>query len=320
MKAARLNACRSFDIIDTPTPRPDPDELGSVLVKTAYSAVCGSDLPRFRLQSETFPKAAGQPMHECIGTVVESRSAKFHAGDRVLAQPRENTGLAEYFLSTERMTIALPQGPWQPEHVLAQPLGTVLCALRRLDNVLDKTVLVLGQGPIGLMFCQMLGRMGARRIIAVEPVQHRLDFAAGMFATHRINPDVENTHDAVSRITAGAMADIVIEAVGHQPQTLNEAIGLTRHKGTVLAFGVPDEACYELCFNVLFRRNIALLGSVGPDPQRDFSLALNLITQGRFHSRDLLSHRMHFHKAQDAFELAISKQDRVIKILLEYNP
>ncbi len=317
MKAARLSACRNFEFIDTEIPR--PGVAGSLLIKTEYSAVCGSDLPRFRLQSEHFPKRAGQPMHECIGTVIESHSEKFQSGERVLAVPEQNTGLAEYFLSSEHQAIPLPDTPWQPDQVLAQPLGTVLSALRRLDRVLDKTVLILGQGPIGLMFTQMLGHMGARRIIAVEPVAHRLKFAAGMYATHLINPDQENTRDVVAELTGGEMADIVIEAVGHQPRTLNDAIALTRHEGTLLAFGVPDESCYELRFNELFRRNIALLGSVGPDPARDFSLAMDLIYQQRFNTHGFLSHRMHFMRAQEAFELAINKHQQVIKILLEYN-
>jgi L-iditol 2-dehydrogenase len=319
MKAAHLTACKNFEIINSPTPHPDPKVKGSVLVKTAYSAVCGSDLPRFSLSSEPFPKRPGQPMHECIGTVVESHSDQFRAGDRVLALPEANSGLAEYFLSSESRTIALDNStPWQAEHVLAQPLGTVLCALKRLDNVLDKTVVVLGQGPIGLMFTQMLGLMGAKCIIAIEPVSHRLTVAGECFATHLINPETDNTLEAVAEITHGNMADIVIEAVGHQSQTINDAIALTRHKGTLVAFGVPDEPHYVLNFNELFRRNISLLGSVGPNPGKDFTLALDLITQKRFNTAGLMSHQMHFTRAQEAFELAISKQDRVIKIILEY--
>ena len=319
MKAAQLTACKNFEIFESPTPSPDPNTSGSMLVKTAFSAVCGSDLPRFSLDSEIFPKRPGQPMHECIGTVVESYSDQFRAGDRVLALPEENTGLAEYFLSSESRTIALDNTtPWQSEHVLAQPLGTVLCALRRLDNVLDKSVVVLGQGPIGLMFTQMLGLMGAKRIIAIEPVSHRLSLAGESFATHLINPETENIHDAVADITHGKMADIVIEAVGHQSKTINDAIALTRQKGTLVAFGVPDEPEYMLNFNDLFRRNISLLGSVGPNPGKDFSLALDLITQKRFNTIGLTSHQMHFTRAQEAFELAISKRDRVVKIILEY--
>jgi len=319
MKAAHLTACKNFEIIDSPIPSLDPKVTGSVLVKTAYSAVCGSDLPRFSLCSESFPKRPGQPMHECIGTVVESHSNRFQAGDRVLALPEGNSGLAEYFLSSEPRTIALDNSmPWQAAHVLAQPLGTVLCALRRLDNVLDKTVVVLGQGPIGLMFTQMLGLMGAKNIIAIEPVGHRLTLAGESFATHLINPETENTLEVVADITQGKMADIVIEAVGHQPQTVNHAISLTRHKGILVAFGVPDEPQYMLNFNELFRRNITLLGSVGPNPGRDFTLALDLISQKRFNTAGLMSHKMHFTRAQEAFELAISKQDRVVKIILEY--
>ncbi len=319
MKAAHLTACKNFEIIDCPIPHLNPKIMGSVLVKTAYSAVCGSDLPRFSLSSETFPKHPGQPMHECIGTVVESHSDRFQAGDRVLALPEMNSGLAEFFLSSEARTIALGKTtPWQSEHVLAQPLGTVLCALRRLSNVLDKTVAVLGQGPIGLMFTQMLGLMGAKSIIAIEPVNHRLTLAGESFATHLINPETENTLEVVADITQGKMADIVIEAVGHQPQTINDAISITRHKGILVAFGVPDELHYMLNFNELFRRNISLLGSVGPDPGRDFTLALDLITQKRFNPAGLISHMMHFTRAQEAFELAISKQDKVVKIILDY--
>lgn|GEM_PF-3669045 len=62
----------------------------------------------------------------------ESHSSKFRPGDRVLALPLDNTGLAEYFLSTGQRAIQLPDTCWQSELVLAQPLGRVLSALRRL--------------------------------------------------------------------------------------------------------------------------------------------------------------------------------------------
>ena len=140
-----------------------------------------------------------------------------------------------------------------------------------------------------------------------------------MGATHVLDPGtIDDRAQALRGITGGELADLVVEAVGHQTETINECIDLVRVEGTLLAFGVPDDPVYPLRFSDLFRRKAALISSVQPDPQRDFPLALDLVAQGRFDPQALISHQMDFARAQHAFELATHKRDGAVKILLTY--
>ncbi len=321
MLAARIVAPRRIEMVEVPEPDPGGANEGAIVVRTAVSAVCGSDLPKFyrELKPGKYPLPAGHSMHECIGTVVRSRSARFREGDAVLALPDGSCGLAQQFASHERSAVPLPGGRLDEALVLAQPLGTVVCALRRIPPVLDRDVVVVGQGPMGLMFTRMLASHGARRVIAVEPVAHRRAAAAAQGATHVLDPGAGDTAAAVREATGGTLADLVVEAVGHQTETVNQCIDLVRLEGTILAFGVPDDPVYPLRYTDLFRRKAALVPSVQPDPQRDFPLAVDLVAQRRFDPTPLISHRLHFGDAERAFRMATDRSDGAVKILLTYD-
>ena len=98
-------------------------------------------------------------------------------------------------------------------------------------------------------------------------------------ATHTVNAAKEDLVAAVAEITDGRMADLVIEVVGHQTETINQCLQLLKRGGTLLAFGVPDDEVYDFHFADFFRKNLQFIGSVGPDAPNDFPLAMDMIAQ-----------------------------------------
>jgi len=320
MRAGQIVAPRQIEIIDIEQPNLADYPDGTIIIKTVHSAICGSDMPSFVLEhpTESYPMGPGLSIHEAIGIVTDSKSDKFKVGDEVLALPRHIGGLSEYFLSHESVTLPLTNHSRKDCILMSQPLGTVVWACRKLPNLLNLDTVVIGQGPMGLLFSHMISNLGARTVITSDLVDFRLAVSKKMRATHTINPTEEDLVAAVEEITEGRMADLVIEVVGHQTETINQCLQLLKRRGTLLAFGVPDDDIYDFHFADFFRKNLRFIGSVGPDAPNDFPLAMDMISQGRFDVSPIITHHLPFTEAQLGFEMALDKKDEAIKIVFDY--
>lgn len=320
MKAAQIIAPRRLEIVDAPLPCLDSEPGEPILVRLHQGVLCASDFPRWTggAFNVAFPRPLGDSLHECIGQVVESRSPRFQSGDWVLAIPHDQRGLCECFVTDASMAVPLPDHEPRERLILGQPLGTIIWGARKLPNLLHQDVAVIGQGPIGLMFDHLLSNMGAKRVIGLDRIPDRLEMARRMRATHTIHVDEVDPKQAIAELTGGRGVDLVVEAVGHQPETLHLAVSLCRREGTVLMFGVPDAEVYPLPAWEILRKNIRLIGTVHPEVQRDLPLALDMIRQGRIDVSPLITHRFGFEQAQAAFELAVERRDRPIKVLLDF--
>jgi threonine dehydrogenase-like Zn-dependent dehydrogenase len=323
MKAGQIVAQRRVEIIEIPEPTLNGASPGMVKVRLERACLCGSDSPFFDYDyKDAYPLRPGLSIHECLGSVVETTSERFKAGDFVLALPGElQGGLVEYFCAPDNQVIHLPRQAVPLEQILmTQPLGTVIWACQKLGNLLDLDTVIVGQGPMGLLFSHMLSNLGARTVIALDKIAYRLEAAKKMRATHTINVDREDPVAAVQEITGGKMADLVVEVVGHQADTLDLCMQLTRRLGTLLVFGVPDEEVDQnFPIGRFFRRNLKVIGSVGPDVVPNFSLARDMIVQGRINVAPIVTHILPFQEVQQAYELFVDRKDGAIKVVLDYD-
>jgi threonine dehydrogenase-like Zn-dependent dehydrogenase len=267
-----------------------------------------------------YPLRPGLSLHECLGTVTDSTSPRFAEGDYVLAIPRRHDAFLEYFTVPASHAIHLPKdGVSENEILMTQPLGTVICACRKFGNVLNKDVVVFGQGPIGLLFNHLLRNMGARSIIAVDRIESRLEAGRKMLATTTVNPDNDDLAEVVREATEGRMADIVVEAAGHQMETINTCLSLARKGGTIMAFGFPDTLIYnDFRFREFFEKNLTLIGSVGPDIVADCSLARDMIASGTLRVSPLVTDCLPLDEAQEAYERFTERKNGAIKVFLDF--
>src|SRR5437870_5417723 len=126
MKAAQLVGPKLFEFIDVERPTITD---GECLIKLERVSICGSDIrhgygPLY--SQEHYPLAVGRPCHECAGVVVESRTAAFHEGQRVIVLPGAGMGgLTEYLASNPSRMIALPDHGDLTEWIMCQPSGSV---------------------------------------------------------------------------------------------------------------------------------------------------------------------------------------------------
>lgn len=320
MRAAQLTAERTWQLVDVD--KPDPHER-LMLVRMERVAICGTDKPPYTGVTRTYPVGLGAPGHEGLGIVEDCPTGDHQPGDRVLLFGADRGLYQEYVLAPPELCIGLPK-TFEPEMVLmSQLLGTVIHLFYKLGNVINKDVVVVGQGSVGLLFDATLRNLGARRIIGVDPLEYRLDTARLMGATHTINPDKQDVMSAVADITDSKMSDIAVEAVGKET-TFNQCGRLLRHSGTLVYFGVPNKETPEgrmtLQFMEMFVKELNIVTSVGPKPLEDYTIALDWITQGRIDVRPLVSHILPFEEIQRGFEMAFERpaDEKAIKIVLKF--
>lgn len=320
MKAAQLVAPRQWEIIEVNRPEAT---RGTMLVRMEKVGICGSDKSSFCGLYPKYPLNPGSTGHEGVGTVVDCPSGKLEAGDRIILSHFHQALFQEYVLADDEGCVRLPTGFDADVGLMSQLLGTVIHCFLKLGNVIDQDVVVLGQGPVGQLFNATLRNLGARRIIAVDPLVHRLEVSPQMGATHVINPNEEDVLGRIKALTGERLADIAVEAIGGQ-ETFDTCTSLLRRQGTMIYFGVPDkinvEGVMQVRFLDLFVKEIKLVTSVGPDPERDYAVALNWIAQGRLDPRRIITHNLSFEQIQEGFEIAYEQpaQYRSIKVLLKF--
>jgi NADPH:quinone reductase-like Zn-dependent oxidoreductase len=164
---------------------------------------------------EDYPLGVGTPCHECAGTIVESKSADWPVGRRVIYLPALNlNGGAEYVVAQPETLVSLPDEGDLGDWLMCQPFGTVLYALSQAGQVADMNVAVLGQGCIGLLFTMVLKELGAGKIIAMDPNEHRLAMSRKLGANLAINTSRVAPVKVVQEVFGNLGADVVVDATG----------------------------------------------------------------------------------------------------------
>ena len=322
MKAARLTSPKHFEFVEAETPTPKD---GQCLIKLERVSVCGSDIRNSYgpvLPEDQYPMAIGKPCHEVAGVVVESRTDSFHEGQRAIAiLTSEVGGLAEYIVSSPERMALLPDGGPLDEWVMCQPSGTVLYSCQQMPNLLGKTVLVLGQGSIGLSFTMITSRMGARSVIGADLLDYRLEKSIEFGATHTINPSRDEIGDAVLEITGGDGPDVVVEAAGYA-DTFNMCFRLVRQFGTIIIFGVQTDQWVSLEHHLLLDKQPRIIPTTGArsgDPISHIREIVGLRERGWCDPGKLITHRMGLSKVQTAYDMYEQRLDNVIKVVMNIN-
>jgi threonine dehydrogenase-like Zn-dependent dehydrogenase len=302
-------------------PQLPPDGHDRILIRTAWVSMCGSDIPFFtgNKRHRTFPPAPAAPIHECVGEVVESASDLFRPGDRVIAIPDGDEGLAEFFLARTSRTVLLnPDIEDLGAACIIQPLSTVLNAIDRLGDFQGKSVLILGLGSIGLLFCWLASNRGAGSITGIDPCADRCRTAETLEASRTIcGRGIEVVHTVRRSPDEWNAPDICIEAVGHQTDTINDCLELVRKYGTVLAFGVPDQAVYAIEYEIFFRKNVQLMATVTPVWTEYLEKAQSLFLRNSKELSKFITHRLPIREAEKAFTLYERHEDGIIKAILD---
>jgi L-iditol 2-dehydrogenase len=314
MTAAVLYGKRDVRIEQIPIPRVGP---GEVLVRIKAALTCGTDLKVYRqgfhARMIVPPSVFGHELSgvvEEVGEGVESfapgmRVVSANSGpcnecffcERHLANLCEdlqfiNGAYAEFIKIPERIVrqnlLILPDNVSFHEAALVEPLACVLRAAEETEIVEGDTVVVIGLGPIGLLFVQTLKRLGAT-VIAAGKREYQLGVARKMGADYVVDSTHSNVIEQVRKITNGRRgADFVIEAVG-TTETWQKAMGMVRRGGTINLFGgCPSGTHIPLDTTLIHYSEITIKASFHHTP-RHIREALDAIHRGEVRPRSLIT-------------------------------
>ncbi len=314
MMAAVLYGKEHLEI--EPVAVPEIDE-GDLLVRVKAALTCGTDVKVFQrgyhARMIVPPALFG---HELAGDIVAAGPAvrKFRVGQRVVAANSApcgecyycrrgqenlcedllfNNGAYAEFIRipariVEKNTYEIPPHVKYQDAALVEPLACVLRGLEETNVTSDDTVVVIGLGPIGLMFVRLAHVLGAR-VIAIGRRQTQLDRAARMGAEELlISSTPTEIERGVRALTEGRGADAVIEAVG-LPEAWETAVKLVRRGGSVNFFGgCPNDSRIELETSLLHYSEISCKASFHHTPGH-IQKALASVSRGEITANDFVN-------------------------------
>ncbi|MEV0256790.1 S-(hydroxymethyl)mycothiol dehydrogenase [Streptomyces sp. NPDC050732] len=165
------------------------------------------------------------------------------------------------------------------------------------------TVAVVGCGGVGNAAIAGASLAGARRVIAVDIDEGKLDGATRFGATHTVNSRGTDAVVAVRELTGGHGVDVAIDAVG-TPSTYKQAFYMRDHAGVLVQVGVPDpEMTVDLPLIDVFSRGGALKASWYGDclPTRDFPILVDQYLSRRLDLRGFVSETIQLDEVEEAF-------------------
>ena len=325
---------------------------GELLVKIATCGICGTDLKKIHTGSHSAPRIFG---HEMSGTIVAAGQlvTSYQVGERVVVHHhvpcgqcyycRKQTptqcplykkvgvtagfepsggGFAEYirvmdWIVEGRGVVRIPDLVPFEQAAFVEPLNTVLKGVKLLNLAADDTVLVIGQGPIGLMHAALAHRTGAKVLTSdLYPERHRI--AARFGLQHSINAGRENVVEKVFQATDGRGADAVVLAVGGNT-LIKTAMDAVRPGGHVMLFAQTQHGEAAVDPGAVCMDEKTLMGSYSSsfeilDEVTD--LAFGGYRNG-FDLTQLVSHRFPLEQAVEAIEIASNPKADSMKIMLE---
>lgn len=326
LTAGRLVAPGRVEVGRFPLPSAQP---GDVLVRTRLAAICGSDLHVVfdEPDRDDLPGPPGFPGHESVGEVVESRSDRVHVGDLVLVTTIgiAGRGFASRQVVPDTELVPLATGAEVETLLMAQQLGTVVFALKRFwpGPQPGETATVIGAGPAGLQFVQLLARAGFGRVVVADRHPHRLGAARALGATETVLAPVESVLEATLDLTGGRGADLVVEAVGRDA-TRAQAVRSVADGGRVGLFGLPERRDGDMPFPFAeaFRRRPTIEISVGAQREpglASFREAVRLIASQEVDVRPLLTHRFGVERLPEALALAREPAEGALKVTIGFD-
>ncbi|MBI3474146.1 MAG: alcohol dehydrogenase catalytic domain-containing protein [Acidobacteria bacterium] len=345
MKAAVYRGVNDVRLEEIPVP-----EIGhgEILVRVHTCGICGTDLKKIATGSHSSPRIFG---HETSGVVARIGEGvrKFRVGDRVMVfhhipcrtcfycraktfaqcEMYKNVGctagfepsgggFAEYVRVmdwiVEQGTVAIPDGVSFEQASFVEPVNTCMKGIETLRLEAGETVLVIGQGPIGLILAVLAKRAGAR-VITSDLYPARLTISTRLGLDQTIDASQADVVRTIRELTEGRGADAVILAVAGSA-LIRPAMDATRPGGRVLLFAqtVRGEATIDPAAVCVDEKT--LLGSYSASVELQ-EQSIQFVMNREMDLEQLISHRFPLDESVEALHRAAHPQPDSMKIVIQ---
>ena len=310
---------------------PGPLKAGWVRLKVAACGICGSDLHRYKRSSGVTP-GQGTPGHELVGTVME---ADVSLGDSLYAvEPWVSCRECDFCLSGKRQFcrkgylvgvqiagglsefVDVPLESLHPidpsvetlQASLSEPTAVCTRAIHHARLQLDNRVLILGGGTLGLL-SGLLARDSSASVAISTRHPHQAEAAKRI----GLQPLTEAEVDGWA---SDNEPDVVIETVGGEADTVNQAMQAARQGGRIVVVGLFSKPL-EIDGRALVMKELQMVGSkvMGlSDHESEFRVATNLLPRYRKEYKELQTHQFPLDRVEEAFAAAADKTSKSIKV------
>ena len=337
MRAAVLTGIRQVRLEERPEPRARP---GWVVVRVESASICGTDCHQYDGRVDTpFPRVPGHDFAgrvEAVGDGVDGslvgtpvavkpslpcgECADCRAGRLADCGHKRLIGLWSDGCMAEKVAVPRvnlvprPDGVEDWQACLLEPLAVGLNTVDRLQIMLGETVLILGQGPIGLALTRLCSLSGAGRLIVTDAREAPFAVSRAYGATECLNVTETDVVPAVAGLTGGAGADIVIETSGF-PASSAIVLDVVRKEGKVAHIGWANDLP-PLPVIPIMAKTLTVFGVGGNGGRGQYERSIELVRSGRIDLGPMVTHRFTLDDIAAAFETAASKAEGAIKVVV----
>ena len=317
MKAIVNTGPNRLELVELPVPQPGP---GQVRIRTRAVGICATDLEMIAGWARTgFPAVPG---HEWSGAIdaVGSGGNPAWIGRNCVAENVwadggevgfEHPGAyGEYFVTEQANVHLLPAGFPTTEAALLAPLAVCVRARNRAGTHLAGPVLIMGDGPIGLLMAAVVKNAGISDITLLGGREYRLAVARELGARRTLN-----YHGLKSDAATLGEFRTVVEASG-SAAAMTAALGRAARGGTVLVLGYYGPGRADFPWNTILHREMHLIGSAAS--AGGWTEAVAMAVQGRVTLHSLVTHPMAADQFAEGVRLTRDRTANVIKVVLNW--
>jgi L-iditol 2-dehydrogenase len=346
MRAAVYTGDSTISVAEVPTPSIGPGEL---LIRVESCGICHTDLKKIEYNLLAPPRIYG---HETAGVVAATGSGvrAFSPGDRVIVfhhipcgecfycrhklyaqcpvykrvgvtagyEPAGG-GFSQYVRVmdwiVERGVEKIPDGVSYDRACFVEPVNTCLKGVVQLAPQPEDVVVILGQGPIGLMFTMIVKRFGST-IVSTDTMPYRRELSEKFGAALALDPREPGLEERIREMTGGRGADAVIVAAS-VPGIVEQAVRYSRPGSRILLFAQTSHqerieiSGADVCVG---ERLIFGSYSASVDLQKE---SAQLVFSGALPVEDLVSHRFPLNDIRTGIDLALHPEPKSLKIIVQ---